>query len=202
MAKLGALILAAGSGTRMGGAAKALLPSAAGRTYLEQIALTARAVGLVDGVVVVGPPYGDAVAGHARALGLRVAVNGEPARGMASSVAIGFAAIADGDAGAAWLWPVDHPDVRADSLIRIAAALGDHEVARPRFAGRGGHPPLIARPVWPRLVGCASAPGGARAVLAAADSIDVELDDAGVVRDVDTREDAEARWRRAEGGAP
>ncbi len=195
MAKLGAVILAAGSGTRLGGAAKALLPHAAhgGRTYLEVIAGTARAVGLAEGVVVVGPPYGDAVAGHARALGLRVAVNGEPARGMASSVAIGFAAIADGEADAAWLWPVDHPDVREDSLARLAAALEDHDVAQPRFEGRGGHPPLIARAVWPRLVGCAAAPGGARAVLAGTDVIAVELDDPGVVRDVDTPEDAAAR---------
>ena len=176
----------------MGGAAKALLPYAgqAGRTDRAAIAGTARAVGLADGVVVVGPPFGDAVAGHARSLGLRVAVNGDPARGMASSVAIGFAAIADGEADAAWLWPVDHPDVRADSLARLAEALGEHEVARPRFEGRGGHPPLIARSVWPRLVGCASAPGGARDVLAEADVIAVELDDAGVVRDVDTPEDA------------
>ncbi|HSK04950.1 MAG TPA: NTP transferase domain-containing protein [Kofleriaceae bacterium] len=197
MAKLGAVILAAGAGTRLGGAAKALLPHAAhgGRTYLEVIAATARAVGLADGVVVVGPPYGDAVAGHARALGLRVAVNGEPARGMASSVAIGFAAIADGDADAdaAWLWPVDHPDVRADSLARIAAALDGHEVAQPRFEGRGGHPPLIARAAWPRLAGCAAAPGGARAVLAGLDVVAIEVEDPGVVRDVDTPADAAMR---------
>jgi CTP:molybdopterin cytidylyltransferase MocA len=191
MAKLGAVILAAGSGSRLGGVAKALLVHA-GRTYLEAIVEAARAVGLADGVVVIGPPFGDAVAGHARSLGLRVAVNGDPARGMASSVAIGFAAIADGDVDAAWLWPVDHPHVRADSLARLAEALAEHEVAQPRFEGRGGHPPLIARPVWPRLAGCTGLPGGARAVLAGADSIAVELDDPGVVRDVDTPEDA--RW--------
>ena len=191
--KLGAVILAAGSGTRMGGAAKALLTHG-GQTYLEAIARTARAVGLVDGVVVIGPPYGDAVAGHARALGLRVAVNGEPGRGMGSSVAIGFAAIGEGDAEAAWLWPVDHPHVRAESLTRLVEVMGRHEVAQPRFEGRGGHPPLIARAVWPRLVGGAAGPGGARAVLAELDGIGIELEDAGVVRDVDTKEDALQEW--------
>ena len=197
--KLGAVILAAGAGTRMGGAAKALLTRvrASGadraRTYLELIVETARAVGLEDGVVVIGPPYGDAVAGHARSLGLRIAVNGDPARGMASSVAIGFAAIAEGEAEAAWLWPVDHPDVREDSLRRLVEALEDREVAQPRFEGRGGHPPLIGRAVWPRLAGCASVPGGARAVIAAADVVGVELDDAGVVNDVDTPGDAARR---------
>lgn len=194
--KLGAVILAAGSGTRMGGVAKALLTHR-GRTYLEAIVETARAVGLVDGVVVIGPPYGDAVAGHARALGLRVAVNGEPGRGMGSSVAIGFAAIADGDAEAAWLWPVDHPHVRAESLERLVEVMRTHEVAQPRFEGRGGHPPLIARSVWPRLVGGAAGPGGARAVLAELDVIGIELEDAGVVRDVDTPEDMREDMRDA-----
>lgn len=187
--KLGAVIVAAGAGTRMGGAAKALL-TAHGRTYLEAIVETARSLGLADGVVVIGPPYGDAIAGHARGLGLRVAVNGDPARGMASSIAIGFAALAEGDADAAWLWPVDHPAVRADSLARLVAAKQQHAVAQPRFEGRGGHPPLIDRELWPRLAGCASIDGGARAVIAAADVVAVELDDAGVVRDVDTPDDA------------
>lgn len=195
--RLGAVILAAGAGTRMGGVAKALLTrvTAGGRarTYLESIVETAREVGLADGVVVIGPPYGDAVAGHARSLGLRIAVNGEPARGMASSVAIGFASIADGDAEAAWLWPVDHPDVRSESLRRLVAEIGEHEVAQPRFDGRGGHPPLIERAVWPRLAGCAALPGGARAVIGAADVIAVPLDDAGVVSDIDTPEDAARR---------
>lgn len=190
--KLGAVILAAGAGARLGGAAKALLPRG-DRTYLAAITEAARAVGLADGVVVIGPPHGDAIAGHARALGLRVAVNGEPARGMASSIAIGFAAIAEGAADAAWLWPVDHPDVRADSLARLVQALEDHDAARPRFEGRGGHPPLIARAAWPRLAGCASIPGGAREVLAGLDVAAIELDDAGVVRDVDTPEDARRR---------
>lgn len=190
---LGAVILAAGSGTRLGGVAKALLPRG-GRTFLERIAATAREVGLADAVVVIGPPYGDAVAGHARSLGLRVAVNADPARGMASSIAIGFAAIAEGRADAAWLWPVDHPDVEADTLrALIAARAADPtaEVARPRHAGRGGHPPLIARSVWPRLAGCAALPGGARDVIAAAVVVAVDVDDPGVVRDTDTPADLE-----------
>lgn len=197
--KLGAVILAAGAGARLGGVAKALLPrrSAGGATYLETIAATARGAGLADAVVVVGPPYGDAVAGHARGLGLRVAVNADPARGMASSIAIGFAALAEGEAAteAAWLWPVDHPDVRGETLARLVEALGVHEVARPRFDGAGGHPPLIARAVWPRLAGCASLEGGARAVLAAADAVAVEVDDPGVVSDVDTPDDLARRPR-------
>ncbi|MGN6107495.1 MAG: nucleotidyltransferase family protein [Kofleriaceae bacterium] len=192
--KLGAVILAAGSGTRLGGVAKALLPRGE-QTYLERVVEAARAVGLVDGVVVIGPPYGDAVAGHARSLGMRVAVNADPSRGMASSIAIGFAAISEGEAEAAWLWPVDHPDVSVETLQRLIEARGDHEVAVPRFEGRGGHPPLVERAVWPRLAGCAALAGGARAVIGAADAISVEVDDPGVVRDIDTPDDLKVRRR-------
>jgi len=193
--RLGAVVLAAGSGARMGGVAKALLRGTAdcglrtaGRTFLETIVETARCEEIV---VVVGPPYGDAVAAHAKGLGARVVVNPEPERGMASSIAIGFGALDDSDA--AWLWPVDHPDVAADTLRALVAALGVHDAARPVVSGRGGHPPLVARTLWPRLAGCAELAGGARAVLAAADVIDVAVTDTGCVRDVDTRADLEAR---------
>ena len=192
---IAAVILAAGAGQRLGGVAKALLPLPAG-CYLAAIAATARAVGLVDAVVVVGAPFGEEVAAHARQLGLRVRVNPAPERGMASSVALGFAAIAGGPAAAAWLWPVDHPAVTAGTLRRLIGALDEAgaaaEVARPRFRGTGGHPPLIARAVWPALAACADQADGARGVLRAARVIAVDVDDPAVIHDVDTPADREA----------
>jgi CTP:molybdopterin cytidylyltransferase MocA len=193
---IAAVILAAGAGRRLGGVAKALLPHPAG-SYLAAIAATAREVGLVDAVVVVGAPFGDEVAAHARQLGLRVRVNPAPERGMASSVALGFAAIAGGPAAAAWLWPVDHPSVRAATLRRLVGALdeagaGGAEVVRPRFRGIGGHPPLIARAVWPALAACADQADGARGVLRAARVVAVDVDDPAVIHDVDTPADREA----------
>lgn len=189
--KLGIAILAAGAGRRLGGVAKALLP-VDGRPFLEQIVNTACEVGFVDAVVVVGEPFGDAVAAHANSLGLRVVVNPDPGRGMASSVALGFAALSEGEADAAWLWPVDHPHVTAATLRALVAALGTHEVAQPRLDDRGGHPPLVARVVWPALAACTSVEGGARTVLAVADVVRVVVDDGGVLRDVDTLADLKA----------
>lgn len=189
---IGAVILAAGAGTRLGGVAKALLVGRDQRTFLSSILASAREVGLADAVVVVGAPHGDAVAVHARELGARTIVNPHPEQGMASSVALGFAAI---DADSAWLWPVDHPDVAAATLRQLVAALGAHDAARPVFGGRRGHPPLIARGLFARLAACGDGTGsggGARAVLAAADVVDVEVADRGVVRDVDTAIDLEA----------
>jgi molybdenum cofactor cytidylyltransferase len=189
---------------RLGGVAKALLPVGGGRTFLAQILATARAVGLDHAIVVVGPPFGDDVAKHARDLGADVAINDHPEQGMASSVAIGFHAIAgtapkmEGPGftpgpgiDAAWLWPVDHPDVRDATLRALIDAIGDRDAVRPVFAGRGGHPPLISRALWPQLAACADAPAGARSVLAEADVVDLAVSDEGCVRDVDTAFDLE-----------
>lgn len=204
-----AVIVAAGAGRRLGGVAKALLPLH-GRgarwtheetpTYLAAIAATARAVSLADAVVVVGPPFADDVAAHARELGLRVAVNPAPERGMASSIACGFAALGDGGAldvpsAAAWLWPVDHPWVTAQTLHTLVAHAQASDAAwiQPRHRGAGGHPPLIRRALWPALAACADAADGARGVLRGAPVCALEVDDPGVVRDVDTPADLEAR---------
>lgn len=191
--RIGAVILAAGAGTRLGGVAKALLSRRDGSTFLASVIAAARAAGLGEAVVVVGPPHGDAIAQHARELRCRIVRNPTPERGMASSVALGFAEIALTDATAAWLWPVDHPDVMAPTLRTLIGALGTHAAVRPVYRGKGGHPPLIARALWPQLVECGDVEGGARAVLAEADVLDLAVEDAGCVRDVDTPGDLEAR---------
>jgi CTP:molybdopterin cytidylyltransferase MocA len=220
--RIGAVILAAGSGTRMGGVAKALLRHN-DRTFLATIIETAQSaavdlghrdtetqrgnihredsspclcVSVSNFMVVVGPPFGDVVAAHARELGARVVVNDDPSRGMSSSINLGFAALVSpspstspstspvaGDIDAAWLWPVDHPDVRASTLRALVDALGSHDVARPVFDGRGGHPPLVRRALFAQLSTCSNA----RDVIAAADVVNVEVDDKGTIEDVDHR---------------
>ncbi|MBV8758125.1 MAG: nucleotidyltransferase family protein [Deltaproteobacteria bacterium] len=187
----GAVILAAGAGMRLGGVAKALLNAGGGRTFLSQILATAREVGLDRAIVVVGPPFGEQVAAHAVDLGAEVVINPQPERGMASSVALGFAAIAGTACDAAWLWPVDHPDVAAVTLRELERQLGKHSAVRPTVGGRGGHPPLITRELWPQLAACGDAPQGARSVLVESDMLDVEVNDDGCVRDVDTAIDLE-----------
>ena len=187
--KLGTVILAAGGGMRLGGVAKALIERD-DETFLARIMTAARHVGLADAVVVVGPPFGDAVASAARDLGAKVVVNDAPERGMASSVALGFDALMPSDVEAAWLWPVDHPNVAArtlECLVSAFAARAGCLVAKPRFGGRHGHPPLVARSFFAALAACGGEPGGARAVLAraASDTVSVDVDDAAVIEDVD-----------------
>jgi len=173
------VVLAAGRGERLGGVAKALL-LAGDRSFLAAILTTARAD---RAVVVVGPPFGDEVSAAACALGAEVVVNADPSRGMASSVALGFAHIL-GQGEVALLWPVDHPYVQPQTLVALHAPTA--EIVVPRFGGRGGHPARIGAVAWAALAACP--PGGAREVLADRRyrRVDVEVDDPGVVRDVDT----------------
>jgi molybdenum cofactor cytidylyltransferase len=186
---IGAVVLAAGSGTRLGGVAKALLPTVHGGTFLDQIVATAREAGTQSIIVVVGPPFGPDVAAHAGTLGVGIVENLEPERGMASSIATGFAAMLETRCTHAWLWPVDHPDVSIGTLNALLAAIGTHDVAKPIVNGRGGHPPLVARRMFELLAGCTDSPNGARDVLGAANAITVELADVGSIRDIDTPED-------------
>jgi molybdenum cofactor cytidylyltransferase len=186
--KLGAVILAAGSGTRLGGVAKAMLRTGS-ETYLERIARIAQLSGVVRPLVVVGRPHGHEVGDAARELGLGVIVNPLPERGMASSVALGFAALREQDLDAAWLWPVDHPNVELRTLETLIHGLGKYDCAQPRFGGRGGHPPLIARELWKKLAACGNVEGGARTVLQMAYVNRIDVDDNAVIRDIDTAAD-------------
>jgi xanthine/CO dehydrogenase XdhC/CoxF family maturation factor len=180
-ARVGAVVLAAGAGRRLGGVAKALLPID-GEAFLARIVAVAVAAGVrpEDVVVVVGPPFADDVAAAARALGAGVVVNPAPERGMASSVALGFAAIAARPVQAALLWPVDHPRVSPATVQALVA----NGAGVPVHGGRGGHPALVPRALFGELAACANAAEGARGVLRGA-LARLDVVDPGVLADVD-----------------
>ncbi|MBT8491674.1 MAG: nucleotidyltransferase family protein [Deltaproteobacteria bacterium] len=183
-----AVILAAGQGRRLGGVAKALLAHGpGGPTFLETIWARARAAGANQAVVVVGEPFADSVAAESERIGLEVAVNPAPERGMSSSVAVGFARAVELDAvGPALLWPVDHAFVAPATVARLAGGLGDCDAVIPTHLGRGGHPVVVHRRLWPELCRCAELPEGARSVLRARGRRLVRIEtDAAVLRDVD-----------------
>lgn len=190
---IAAVIVAAGAGRRLGTVAKATVEVAPGTSFLAAIgSLITRELA----VVVVGEPHRAAVEHEARIVGLATALNPHPSRGMASSVEIGFAHVIEHCAGAvaALLWPVDHARVTratVDALVERAAA---GRIAVPTFDGRGGHPTLFGRDIWPELARCTSTGDGARAVVRADRArVDrVAVADTGVIRDVDVPEDLPA----------
>ena len=189
-----AVILAAGAGQRLGGMAKALLPLASGMTLLEAVVTCARAAGVSRCMVVVGPPHDDVTTAEAARLGVPVMRNPAPHRGMASSVALGFEHLLarHPDAVVGLLWPVDHAAVQPGTVSTLLRACAPERAVIPTYQGHGGHPAGFGRALWPAMAACADAPEGARSVLRllAQDAPDrvlrIEVEDRGVVADIDT----------------
>lgn len=161
-----------------------------GRTFLATLAQAMlEAVGRL--VVVIGA-HADAVRravpGDSRIV---VVENPDYLRGQLSSIKVGLNAVGT-EAPGALIHLADHPLVRAATF---AAVLAEHERSRKpvviaRYRGRRGHPVLFARSLFAELQ-AAPEDRGARVVVAADPGrvAYVEVDDPGVVMDLDTPED-------------
>jgi CTP:molybdopterin cytidylyltransferase MocA len=180
--RVGAVILAAGAGERLGGRCKAALRLPDGQTFLEAIVASARAAGVAPVVVVAGPPHADET--RRLAAGATVVDNPDPSRGMLSSLLVGLAAVGDG-VDAALMWPVDHPFVSPATVAAVVAAATRDAAVVPTANGRGGHPTAFGRDLWPAL----AAAHTARDVLATVLVVRLPVDDPGATRDVDRAED-------------
>jgi CTP:molybdopterin cytidylyltransferase MocA len=192
-----AVILAAGSSTRMDGKPKALLRDSQNQTYLSRIAVHAREGGVGGVLVVVGPPHGDAVK-KALPPGVAAAVNPRPDRGMLSSVQSGINAVPPGCTGVL-VWPVDVPFVKA-TTVRAVVNVPGAKLVVPTHQGKGGHPLRIPRQLFAEVMAL-DGEGGLKALLdARPGSVErLVVDDAGVVIDVDTPADAAEAEARAAG---
>ena len=187
----GCVILAAGEGRRMGTKNKALLLWQ-GQSFLARIASLCKDIGVGEIVVVVAEPHATATEIAARELGLACVRNAHPEIGMAGSVALGFAhALEHFASETCWLWPVDAPAMGRETLDALAAHAHIGRITTPRFAGRGGHPSLVGRDIWPELARCDGEPEGARTVFrrGAERRCYVDVGDAAVCHDVDRPED-------------
>jgi len=109
--------------------------------------------------------------------------------GMGYSIANGVAASAD--AGGWLVLPADMPTVQASSLLAVAAKLPQHIVVYAQHRGRRGHPVGFSPELYSELVQL-SGDEGARRLVARYPSHGVELDDPGVLADVDTNDDLAA----------
>lgn len=119
--------------------------------------------------------------------------------GMGYSIAAGVAARPDADG---WLiLPGDMPRVQPRTLLAVARQLDDGAVvAYAQHRGRRGHPVGFAAELYSELV-MLQGDEGARRLVARYPAIGVDVDDAGVLVDVDTAADLIA-IRQAVGAAP
>jgi len=186
-----AVILAAGSGRRMGGP-KARL-RIGGESFLARAARLLARPGVASVAAVVGrETLGAAAAGPP--VGVAILENPRPEEGMLSSILRGLDGAEAAGADAVLLHPVDHPLIEPATVDRVVAALeAGALIAVPTHGSRRGHPGGFARLAWPALR-AAPAGRGARAVLADHPGWVVHVPgDPGCVLGIDTPADYE-RW--------
>lgn len=168
------VVLAAGAGTRFG------MPkvSAAQGEWLKSAVRALSEGGCDDVVVVLGAAVVD-VPAPARAV-----VATDWSDGLSASLRAGICAA--GTAQQLVLHLVDTPDVGADVVRRVLAAAGPSGLARATYAGRPGHPVVIARRHWPALLETLHGDEGARPFLRGrADVAAVDCSDLATGADID-----------------
>jgi molybdenum cofactor cytidylyltransferase len=181
------IVLGAGRGTRYTGARHKLAEPLGADSVLKRTVSNALASGLPV-LVVTTPPF---VADVADLVARRDIVvlgeaNGLALGGMGDSIAAGVAARPG--AGGWLVMPADMPLAKPSSMAAVAAALASHPVACAQYRGRRGHPVGFGAELFSELVRL-SGDEGARRVLARYPGQAVELDDAGVLLDMDTEAD-------------
>lgn len=191
------VIPAAGSGSRFGGPLHKLEQPYDGGTVLGTTLRHAIQTGLPV-VVVTTAPLVPLVRGLLATRDIVTLSAAEAARGMGASIAAG---VAERPGAAGWLvLPGDMPLVQPRTLLAVAAGLDQHPVVYAQYKGRRGHPVAFAAELYSELVQL-SGDEGARRVAARYPALGQEVDDRGVLVDVDTSADLEALMRQPAGTA-
>jgi molybdenum cofactor cytidylyltransferase len=190
-ARVGAIVLAAGTSSRMG-QAKQLLPLGP-NNVLAQTLENVRSASIAEVVLVLGssaqaicqqlpPPLLE---------GLKVVVNHAYLQGMATSLREGLSAL-DKHSDAALIVLGDQPFVRPQTLDQIVDAYrrSTAQIVIPSYQGTRGNPVLLDRSVFAE-VQALKGDVGCRALFARhlEGIVNVEVEDMGVLLDIDNQED-------------
>ncbi len=135
---VGAVLLAAGAGTRLGGRPKALLELGGVPLVMRQLVALSGAG--VDEVVVVLGHHADAVEAAVRAFPITLVHNPTPDTGQAGSVRLGLAALSP-KLDAAMVALADQPLLDAQDIVALIGAFkkrGDAAMVVPRVVRAGG----------------------------------------------------------------
>ena len=182
------VIVAAGQGSRYGGSVHKLAQALGASTVLGNTLGHAVASGLPM-VLVTTAALAPLAADLLQVADLVVISDAEAQQGMGRTIATGIAARPH---AAGWLiLPADMPLARPASMRAVAAALEQHPVAYAQHKGRRGHPVGFAAELYSELV-VLSGDEGARRISARYPAFGVEVDDPGVLLDIDTPADLAA----------
>lgn len=160
------LLLAAGSGTRMGGP-KALLRYADGTALLtaqvEKMLTAATARGLdLDVIVVLGPA--SAQTSRLVPRSARIVENPDHCQGLSTSLRAGLSAVPNTAAGVV-ISLLDLPDVPAEAHGRLLDATAPENLARAHWNSVPGHPVALGREHIPEALAVAAGDKGLGAML-------------------------------------
>jgi len=185
------ILLAAGRGRRFdpsGARSKLLQRLPDGEAVAVRAAKNLKAaIATTLAVVPAGAPQ---LAAELAAAGVAVTECADADLGMAASLTHGLRASAGADG---WIIALgDMPLVRPDTIASLARALAQGaQIAVPVYHGARGNPVAFARAHLPRLLQL-SGDAGARKLLQAFPVCEVAVEDAGILRDIDTPEDLRA----------
>ena len=196
-----AIVLSAGMSTRMG-SPKQLLPFG-DRTVLQRIVDVLLRADLAGVVVVLGH-RAEAVRESLAGRPVDFCLNPDYREGMFSSVRCGLSALPPG-ANAALIVLGDQPQIDAEVVRRVVAAYreGEKGIVIPTFEGGRGHPALVDLGRYRDEIFELSGEAGLKPVMRGhpEDTLELPVDEAGILRDIDTPEDyrAELQRQKAEG---
>ena len=192
------VVLAAGAGSRYHGTRHKLSEKLGGDTVL--VRTLRNAIASEMSVVLV---ISESLIAEARGLVapedmVVVGARTQTVWGMGDSIAAGVSIHAS---ATGWLvLPADMPLVKPSSLRAVADALDQQPIAFAQYRGRRGHPVGFGAELFSELV-MLKGDEGARRLLARYPTAAVELDDPGVLFDIDTIDDLAVAQRRIDGSS-
>jgi molybdenum cofactor cytidylyltransferase len=196
--RIGAVVLAAGTSSRMG-EPKQLL-RLGGRTVLGQTLENVRAA-CVEQIVLVLGFSAELIARQAEVEGVTLVINEQFSEGMGSSLRTGIAALNPG-INAALVVLADQPFVRPATLNQLIDRYIESkaQIAIPIYRGFRGNPVLLDRSVFAEVMAI-TGDIGCRAIFGSHTDgiVKVPVDDVGVLLDIDIKSDFERLQRFASG---
>jgi molybdenum cofactor cytidylyltransferase len=184
-----AVVTAAGSAERFGG--RKLLADIDGEPLLDHTIRSLLEGGVSEIIVVVGTDDRADLERDVNAMNdarVRPVENRDPSRGMFSSIQEG-ARTASGDV--LLVLPGDMPFVKADTVRRVLVEWTVRRgIVSPRYKGKRGHPVALPLGLRDEILATPSSSNLHEVIKRHLDQrTDVDVDDAGIVRDVDTPAD-------------